>query len=77
MYPLNAILIGCESLPEVRRELGNLSIPVEGEYVDVGNCLAKVLANPSDTTLQERIRNAAREMGQQFPAPAVKLAVCQ
>jgi pilus assembly protein CpaE len=51
MYPLKAILIGCESLPEVRRELANLSMPIEGEYVDVGNCLAKVLANPSDRRL--------------------------
>jgi pilus assembly protein CpaE len=51
MYPLKAILIGCELLPEVRRELGNLSIPVEGEYIDVGTCLAKVLSNPSDRRL--------------------------
>jgi pilus assembly protein CpaE len=49
MYPLKAILIGCpsQSLSEVQRELGNLSISVEGEYIDVGKCLAKVLAAPS------------------------------
>ncbi len=53
MYPLKASLIGCtsQSLPEVRRDLGSLSISVEGEYIDVSTCLAKVLAVPSDRRL--------------------------
>jgi pilus assembly protein CpaE len=53
MYPLKALLIGCtgQTLLDVGRDLTNLLIPVEGEYVDVRSCLAHVLTNPSDTRL--------------------------
>ncbi len=49
----------------------------ESEMRQVAGWIGEVLANPSDTTAQERIRNAAREMGQQFPAPAASPATCQ
>jgi glycine hydroxymethyltransferase len=42
----------------------------ESEMRVVAGWIGEVLSNPSDTTVQERIRNAARELGQQFPAPA-------
>lgn len=53
MYPLKASLIGCtgQSLLDVGRELASLSIPIEGEHVDVRSCLAHVFANPSDKRL--------------------------
>ena len=53
MYPLNALLIGCadQSLGDLRRELGNLSVGIEGEYLDVRTCLAHVLANPGGMRL--------------------------
>ncbi len=53
MYPLKAMLIGCtgQNLLDVGRELASLSIPIEGEYVDVRSCLAHVFANPSDKRL--------------------------
>lgn len=48
MYPLPTLLIGCtdDVLRDLRRELGNLSAAVEGEYLDVGACLNYILAHP-------------------------------
>jgi pilus assembly protein CpaE len=40
-----------QGLLDVRRELTNLAIGVEGEYVDVRSCLAHVFTNPSDKRL--------------------------
>jgi glycine hydroxymethyltransferase len=42
----------------------------ESEMRVVAGWIGEVLSNPSDTAVQERIRGAARELGQQFPAPA-------
>jgi glycine hydroxymethyltransferase len=42
----------------------------ESEMRVVAGWIGEVLSNPSDTTVQGRIRGAARELGQQFPAPA-------
>ena len=36
----------------------------------IGGWIGAVLANPSDTATQERVRGQVRELGQQFPAPA-------
>ncbi len=53
MYPLSVYLIGCtyEVLPDLRRELQNLSVVVEGEFVDARGCLEMLLAHPSATRL--------------------------
>ena len=53
MYPLKTLLIGCtdDVLGDLRRELTNLSVAIEGEYLDVRNCLNFVLANPADKRL--------------------------
>lgn len=42
MYPLNALIIGCTDrvLSDLRPELTNLSVNVEGEFDDVRSCLA-------------------------------------
>jgi len=66
MYPLKAILIGCTDnvLPELRRELTNLSVPIEAEYLDVRSCLAYVLANPADKRLLVVHANSAAQIVQ-------------
>ena len=66
MYPLNALLIGCTdpALGDLRRELGNLSVAVEGEYLDVRTCLAHVLANPAEMRLFIFHPNSAAEIVQ-------------
>lgn len=53
MYPLKTLLIGCteDVLGDLRRELSNLSVSIEGEYLDVRSCLAFVLAAPSNKRL--------------------------
>jgi pilus assembly protein CpaE len=53
MYPLKTLLIGCtdDVLPELRRKMTNLSVAVEGEYLDIRSCLTYVLANPADKRL--------------------------
>jgi glycine hydroxymethyltransferase len=42
----------------------------EPEMRTIAGCIGAVLANPQDAKLQERIRGQARELGQQFQAPA-------
>jgi glycine hydroxymethyltransferase len=42
----------------------------EPEMRTIAGWIGAVLANPHDAKLQERIRGQARELGQQFPAPA-------
>lgn len=53
MYPLKTLLIGCtdDVLGDLRRELSNLSVSIEGECLDVRSCLAFVLAAPSNKRL--------------------------
>ena len=52
MYPLNTLLIGCtDVLSDLRRELTNLSVAIEGEYPDARSCLTFVLTNPADKRL--------------------------
>ena len=52
MYPLKTLLIGCtDVLCDLRRELTNLSVAIEGEYPDVRSCLTFVLTNPADKRL--------------------------
>jgi pilus assembly protein CpaE len=53
MYPLKALLIDFtgQNLLDVRRELTNLAIAVDGEYLDVRSCLANVATKPSDKRL--------------------------
>ena len=41
----------------------------ETEMHAIGTWIAEVLANPDDTTVQQRIRGQVRELCQQFPAP--------
>ena len=66
MYPLRTILIGCidEVLPDLRRELTNLSVTIEGEFLDVRTCLTYVLANPADKRLLIFYPNAADKIEQ-------------
>lgn len=66
MYPLKTLLIGCPDgvLPDLRRELSNLSVPIEGEYFDVHGCVGYVLANPADTRLLIFCPNSAAEIAQ-------------
>jgi len=42
----------------------------EPEMRLIGQWIGQVLANPSDKALCEKIRNQARELGKQYPAPA-------
>jgi glycine hydroxymethyltransferase len=42
----------------------------EPEMRSIAGWIAEVLANPTDTALQKRIRGAVRDLGEQFPAPA-------
>jgi glycine hydroxymethyltransferase len=42
----------------------------EPEMRAIAGWIGQVLANPQDTAVQERVRGQARELGQQFPAPA-------
>jgi glycine hydroxymethyltransferase len=42
----------------------------EPEMRTIAGWIGAVLANPQDAKIQERIRGQARELGQQFPAPA-------
>ena len=53
MYPLKALLVGCSDLttPGLRRELANLTVTVEGEFVDCRSCLAWMLSNPGTQRL--------------------------
>jgi pilus assembly protein CpaE len=53
MYPLQVLLIGCANqvLPDLRRELSNLSVRIEGEFVDAPACLEYLLANPATDRL--------------------------
>ena len=53
MYPLKALLISCSDdvVGELRRELTNLSVAIEGEYLDVRACLTIILANPQEKRL--------------------------
>jgi pilus assembly protein CpaE len=53
MYPLKALLIGCtdDVLGDLRRELTNLSVAIEGQYLDVRSCLTFVLANVAEKRL--------------------------
>jgi pilus assembly protein CpaE len=53
MYPLKTLLISCtdDVLPDLRHELANLSVAIEGEHLDVRSCLTYILANPAETRL--------------------------
>jgi Flp pilus assembly CpaE family ATPase len=53
MYGLKALLVGCQgqTLVDVRRELENLSIEIEGQVRDVEACLSLIAARPSETRL--------------------------
>jgi pilus assembly protein CpaE len=53
LYPLKTLLIGCSDdvLPDLRRELTNLTVAIEAEHSDVRSCLTYVLANPVDKRL--------------------------
>ncbi len=42
----------------------------EGEMRAIGGWIGEVLAHPTDTTVQERVRGRVRELCHQFPAPA-------
>jgi pilus assembly protein CpaE len=66
MYPLETLLIGCRDdvLPELRRELTNLSVAIEGEYLDVRSCLTHVLANPAGKRLLVFCPNSAADIVQ-------------
>lgn len=66
MYPLNTLLIGCTEavLGDLRRELSNLSVAIEGEYLDVRSCLTFVLANPSSKRLLVFYPKSAAEIVQ-------------
>jgi pilus assembly protein CpaE len=74
MYPLKALIIGCAAnvLADLRRELTNLSVEIEGEFVDAPSCIAHMLANrvkdrlfiihakaAGDVILLERLSEAA------------------
>ena len=53
MYALKALLIGCADnvLPDLRHELKNLLVGIEGEFVDALSCLAHILAHPAKDRL--------------------------
>jgi glycine hydroxymethyltransferase len=42
----------------------------EAEMRQIAGWMGEVLAAPSDTGVQERVRGKVRELCQQFPAPA-------
>ncbi len=66
MYPLKTLLIGCtdNALGDLRRELINLSVAIEGEYLDASSCLPYALANPADKRLLIFCLNSAAEIVQ-------------
>ena len=66
MYPLKTLLIGCtdDVLGDLRRELTNLSVVIEGEYLDVRSCLNYVLANPADKRLLVYYVNSSADVVQ-------------
>lgn len=66
MYPLKTLLIGCtdDVLGDLRRELSHLSVPIEGEHLDVRSCLTFVLANPSSKRLLVFYPKSAAEIVQ-------------
>src|SRR5205823_11934605 len=45
----------------------------EPEMRAIGGWIGEVLAGPTDTAVQERVRGRVRELCQQFPAPANEL----
>ena len=53
MYPLNAILIGCDeqSMPHVRRELMNRSAGVEAEFSNAGSAIDVLRKSPGEKRL--------------------------
>jgi pilus assembly protein CpaE len=66
MYPLKALLIGCtdDVLGDLRRELTNLSVAIEGQYLDVRSCLTFVLANVAEKRLLVFYPKSAAEIEQ-------------